>query len=176
MRFFRNGRQEAMERQAWNRKGGLDRIVLEHARAMLLVLAALVDRAAGLPTLERLHFLAVMGHGEAEARRLIVAMASDWSSAAPGEATPLSAADPCPDTPAMAAVETALLAARFRMLALAVEAILARSGPRPSQRHASPSASHEPRRPSQFTPSPALRATSPPQTGERVPRRRRHRS
>ena len=146
-----------MERQAWSRKGELDRVVLEHARAMLLVLAALVDRAAGLPMAERLHFLAVMGHGEAEARRLIVAMASSRRPGASAEA----AAAP------IAVGDTALLAARFRMLALAVEAMLEQTAPRPLQRHAPAvlAPDRNPRRTSQFTPSPALRATSPPHAG-----------
>ena len=153
------GAEEAMERQAWNRKGGLDRAVLEHARAMLLVLAALVERAAGLPTLERLHFLAVMGHGEAKARRLIFAMAPGRR---PGETAEAAAAP-------TAAGDVALLAARFRMLALAVETMLAQTAPRPHFRHAASGgrAGRTPRRTSQFTPSPARRATSPPQAGER---------
>ena len=153
-----------MERQAWKRKGGLDRVVLEHARALLLVLAALVDRAAGLPTLERLHFLAVMGPGEAEARRLIVAMASEHMHHTSAEAAPRSATGPYSGTPVLAAGDVALLAARFRMLALAVEAMLAQTDPQSPQRHA-PAVlppDHNPRRTSQFTPSPALRATSPP--------------
>ena len=116
-----------MARQAWSRKE-LDRAVLEHVRAMLLALAALVERAASLPAVERLRFLAVMGCGEAEARRLIVAMASDHCLVAPAEAV----AAPLP-----AAGEAAWLAARFRVLALVVEAMLAQAGPRPSCRHAS---------------------------------------
>ena len=58
-----------MERQVWNRKEELDQAVLEHVRATLLVLAALVERAAGLPVVERLRFLAVMGCGEPRPRR-----------------------------------------------------------------------------------------------------------
>ena len=54
-----------MARQAWSRKNEWDRDALEHIRAMLLVLAALIERAAGLPFAERLRFLAVMGCGEA---------------------------------------------------------------------------------------------------------------
>ena len=68
-----------MARQAWNRGMEPDRVVLEHIRALLLALAVLVDRAAGLPTVERLRFLAVLASGEAKARCLIVAMASDPS-------------------------------------------------------------------------------------------------
>ena len=143
-----------MAGQAWNRKEELDRAVLEHVRAMLLVLAALVERAAGLPTFERLHFLTVMGHGEAEARRLIVAMASGRcpDSTAEAAAAPIAAGD------------VALLAARFRMLALAVEAMLAQTPPRPLCRRAASvlPPDRNQRRTSQFIPSPALRATSPP--------------
>ena len=156
MRLTATGPQEAMARQAWSRKGQLDRAVLAHARALLLALAALVERAASLPTAKRLWFLAVMASGEAEARRLILAMA----------------ADPCPGTlakataaPPMVAGDAALLAARFRMLALAVDAMLALAGGRPTCRQASWSFSpsgQKHRRASQFTPSPALRATSPP--------------
>ena len=138
----------------------LDRTVLEHARALLLALAVLVERAAGLPTVKRLWFLEVMGRGEAEARRLIVAMASD--AGASGEAGV---------TTVHAAGDAAQLAARFRMLALAVDAMLAFAGPCPPRRLTSPAASHAIRNPllvtSQFTLSPALRATSPPQAGER---------
>ena len=143
-----------MARQAWNRRMEPDRDVLEHIRALLLALAVLVDRAAGLPTVERLRFLAVMGHGEAEARCLIVAMASD-----PGDPAVASA------SPAPTVGDTALLAARFRMLALAVDAMLAQVGAAPRCRPAAPALllrRRPPRAVSQFTPSPALRATSPP--------------
>ena len=147
-----------MEGQARNRTVELDRTVLEHARALLLALAVLVERAAGLPTVKRLWFLEVMGRGEAEARRLIVAMASD--AGASGEVVVATV---------HAAGDAAQLAARFRMLALAVDAVLARAGGRSPRRHVSPSLSLSRRSlpASQFTPSPALRATSPPQAGER---------
>jgi hypothetical protein len=132
-----------------------NRIVLEHIRALLLALAVLVDRAAGLPAARRLHLLAVLGHGEAEARCLIVAMASDRC---PGDSAGTSASPPS------AAGDAALLAARFRMLALAVDAMLAQVGAEPPRRH-TPTAlllGRRSRRASpQFTPSPALRATSP---------------
>ena len=110
-----------MARQAWSRKNEWDRDALEHIRAILLVLAALVERAAGLPFAERLRFLAVMGCGEAEVRRLIVALASDHGPGNPARAdgAPPATADLYPFTPAMASSDVALLAARFRMLALA---------------------------------------------------------
>ena len=145
-----------MARQAWRRKGELDRNVLEHIRAMLLVLAALVERAAVLPTAKRLWFLAVMASGEAEARRLILAMAYDPSLGIPAEATA---------APPIVTGDAALLGARFRMLALAVDALLALAGPRSSCPHASSSAllpGHNPRGAAQWTPSLAPRATSPP--------------
>ena len=136
-----------MARQAWNRGMEPDRIVLEHIRALLLALAVLVERAACLPTAKRLWFLEVMGRGEAEARRLIVAMASDAGASGEAVATPVHSAG-----------DAAQLAARFRMLALA--------GVRSPCRHTSPAASHAIRNPllvtSQSTPSPAVRATSPP--------------
>ena len=165
-----------MARQAWNRAMEPDRIVLEHIRALLLALAVLVERAAGLPTVERLRFLAVMTSGEAEARRLIMAMASDLGS--PAEtAAPRPAADPCPSTPATAAVDSALLAARLRMLALVMDAMLALSGPVPLCRHTVPSIGlpdcNPHRKVAQFTPSPALRATSPPLNGAEEPQCRR---
>ena len=148
-----------MGRQAWRRKGEWDRDVLEHIRSMLLVLAALIDRAAGLPLYERLHFLAVMGCGEAEVRFRIVAMACDGRY---GDTDGFGGLD---EAPVHAAGDAARLAARFRMLALAVEAMLAQAGPRPPSRHTFPSVSfpsRNPRRTAQCTLSPALRATSPP--------------
>ena len=172
-----------MERQAWSRKGELDRVVLEHVRAMLLVLAALVERAAGLPIVERLHFLAVMGCGEADVRRLLMAMTAELgaptgcdraSPSDPWSPMPIPAADGRPITPVHSAGDVGLLAARFRMLALAVDAMLALAGPRLPRRHASPSLSLSRRSlpASQNTPSPAVRATSPPTEGEK-PRRQR---
>lgn len=120
-----------MARQAWNRKEEPDRDVLKRIVALLLALAALVDRAAGLPAASRPHVLAILGHGEAEVRSLIVAMASDRCPAPPAEATA---------APPPAAGDAALLAARFRVLALMVGAVLAQVDPRPSCRHASPPA------------------------------------
>ena len=156
-----------MARQAWSRKNEWDRDALEHIRAMLLVLAALVERAAGLPTVERLWFLAVMAGGEAEARRLIVAMAAGRypRNSVVASMSPLSATDHRLCTPPTVAGDAALLAARFRMLALAVGALLAQVAAEPPCRHAARSIGRsccKPRLTAQFTPSPALRATSPP--------------
>ena len=147
-----------MEGQARNRTVELDRIVLEHVRAMLLALAALVDRSAALPTFERLHFLSVMGHGEAEVRRLLLAMASGLNDPIGFDAAPTDAAV----TPVHGVGDASLLAARFRMLALAVDAMLALAGAESPRQSASPSISYEARLASQYTPSPAPRATSPP--------------
>ena len=117
-----------MVRQEWNRKEEPEGVVLEHIRALLLALAVLVDRAVDLPMVERLRFLAVLANGEAEARSLIVAMASDRC---PGD--PAGACAP----PAATAGDAVLLAARFRVLALAVGAVLAQAGPRRPCRHGS---------------------------------------
>lgn len=95
-----------------------DRAVLERILALLLALAALADRAAGLPVLKRLQLLAMLGRGEAEARILIVEMASGSLA----EATA---------GPTWAAGDAASLAASFRMLALALNGLLARAHERP---------------------------------------------
>ena len=156
-----------MAGQALNRKGEPDRVVLEHARTLLLALAALVERAAGLPAARRLWFLAVMAGGEAEVRRLIVAMAAGRCprNSVVASISPLSATDHRLCTPPTMAGDAALLAARFRMLALAVDALLAQSAAETPCRHAARSIGRfcrKPRLTAQFTPSPALRATSPP--------------
>ena len=62
-----------MGRLEWNRRVERERDVLERMLALLLALAALVDRAAGLPAARRLHLLAILGYGEAEARDFIIA-------------------------------------------------------------------------------------------------------
>ena len=127
-----------MERQERHREAELDQAALQHVRMLLLALAALVDRAVGLPMVERLRFLAFMGDGEAKARRLIVAMASDPCATAEAAVSPVYAADPYPFTPVHAVGDAALLAARFRMLALALTALLARARDRAPRRHVSP--------------------------------------
>ena len=167
MRLTATEPEEAMARQAWNRGMEPDRVVLEHARALLLALAVLVERAAGLPAARRLWFLAVMAGGEAEARRLIVAMAAGRCprNSVVASISPLSATDHRLCTQPTVAGDAAVLAARFRMLALAVDALLAQIGAEPPCRHAARSIGRfcrKPRLTAQFTPSPALRATSPP--------------
>ena len=156
-----------MAGQAWNSGMEPDRVVLEHARALLLALAVLIERAAGLPTVERLWFLAVMASGEAEVRRLILAMSAGRCprNSVVASISPLSATDHRLCTPPTVAGDAALLAARFRMLALAVDALLAQVAAEPPCRHAARSIGRfcrKPRLTGQFTPSPALRATSPP--------------
>ena len=144
-----------MGRLEWNRSVERDRNVLERILALLLALAALTDRAAGLPAARRLHLLAILGHGEAVARDFILAIA-------PGPDAPVEPAPP------PAANDAALLATRFRMLALALGILLTQA--RAPCRHASPPPAFSPaplrgfklRRPAQNTPSPTLRATSPP--------------
>ena len=219
-----------MGRLEWNRRVERDRNVLERILALLLALAILTDRAAGLPAARRMHLLATLGHGEAMARDFILAIVSEACSAMPaiaagkatihgvfappparslslglpkarpGEATspvegeeigelgalpPLdgegasrSEAGGVPvrsicDCPA-AAGDAALLAARFRMLALALGVLLAQA--RAPCRSTSPRTwlpRRKPRQSSQFTPSPAVRATSPPARGEKSQRRQR---
>ena len=150
-----------MGRLEWNRRVERERDVLERMLALLLALAALVDRAAGLPAARRLHLLAILGYGEAEARDFIIALASEAGASARFDAAPDAAAV----TPIHEVGDAALLAARFRMLALVLGAMLMQARERSPCRHASPAASREPRLTSQNTPSPALRATSPPMVG-----------
>ena len=146
-----------MGRLEWNRSVERDRNVLERILALLLALAVLTDRAAGLPAARRLHLLSVLGHGEAIARDFILAMAT-------GPDVPVEPTS----APPPAANDAALLATRFRMLALALGILLTQA--RSPCRHASPPPvfspaplpGFKPRRPAQNTPSPALRATSPP--------------
>jgi hypothetical protein len=118
-----------------NRMVNRDREVLERILALLLALAALVDRAAGLPILKRRHLIAMLGRGEAEARMLIVEMAS---GAADETAVTASAAGDAPR-----------LAASFRMLALVLNALLAQAWGEPPRRQALQAGSprRKPRRP-----------------------------
>jgi hypothetical protein len=101
-----------MGRLERNRMVEQDRAVLERILALLIALARLADRAAGLPFLKRLPLLAMLGHGEIEARMLIVELAS-------GVPAETAAAMP------LATGDAGRLAASFRMLALALNALLA---------------------------------------------------
>jgi hypothetical protein len=138
-----------MGRLEWNRAVERDRDVLERILALLLALAALADRAAGLPAAKRLHVLAILGRGEAEARMLIIEMALG----APAEAA----------APPAAAGDAGRLAASFRVLALALGALLAQA--RAPSQPVSPSISQtgrKPRQPAQSTPSPSRASPDPP--------------
>jgi len=104
-----------MGRQEWNREVERDRTVLENILALLLSLAALTDRLSSMPTRDRLHVLAVLGCGEAAARSLLVAMMRERWPEAPAEA----------DVAPYPTGDAALLAACFRVLALALVAMLA---------------------------------------------------
>lgn len=144
-----------MGRTEWKRGVEQDRAVLEHIRVLLLALATLVDRAAGLPAVDRLHVLAILGHGEVEARSFIVAMAS-------GAPAGIITARP-------ATGDAGQLAASFRMLALVLGAVLMQA--RTDCRHASPPAGLpgcKPHRSAPRIPSSVPRATSPPARGVQV--------
>lgn len=93
----------------WNRGANGDRDVLMRIAALLLSLAGLAERAAGLPFLRRRHVLGILGFGEAEARAFLI----EISTGAPAPA----------DAPAD---DAALLAARLRALALLLCVLLAR--------------------------------------------------
>jgi hypothetical protein len=84
---------------------GTDRNVLMRIAALLLSLADLAERAAGLPFLRRRHVLGILGFGEAEARAFLL----EVSTGAPASA----------DAPGQSG-DAALLAARLRALALAL--------------------------------------------------------
>ena len=152
-----------MGRQEWSRSVERDRSVLERILALLLALAALTDRAACLSAAIRLHLLAILGQGEAEARDFILAMAFEAGAPARLDA----ASDATTVTPVHEVGDAALLAARFRMLALALGVLLAQA--RAPCRSTSPRTGlprRKPRQSLQSTRPPAVRATSPPRPGE----------
>ncbi len=91
---------------------GTDRNVLMRIAALLLSLADLAERAAGLPFLRRRHVLGILGFGEAEARAFLI----EVSTGAPAPA----------DAPGQAG-DAALLAARLRALALLLCVVQARA-------------------------------------------------
>jgi hypothetical protein len=98
-----------MGRIEQNRQIERDRAVLERILALLLALAGLADRAAALPAPERL--LAILGFGEEVAREFVFAIFG-----APADID---------DAVSPPAGHAERLTARFRMLALAVGALLA---------------------------------------------------
>ncbi len=96
-----------------------ERKVLERIVMLLLSLAALADRASGLPAPARLHVLAILGSGEAVARCFVIEMAVG----APLEVD----AAACP-----VVEDAARLAIAFRTLALVLATMLAET---PRLRH-----------------------------------------
>ncbi|WP_080917981.1 hypothetical protein [Manganibacter manganicus] len=100
----------------WDKDGNGERDVLERIVALLFALAQLADRAAGAPFLRRRHVLGILSRGEAEA----------WAF--------LFGSAPVPPVPADApeqAGDAARLAARLRVLALLLCAMLTRRAARP---------------------------------------------
>ena len=95
-----------------NRQIERERAVLERIVALLLALAGMAERATALPAPARLRLLAILGFGEEAARGLVVAL----TPGAPGEIGDFASPPAC---------HADLLAARFRMLALVVAALLA---------------------------------------------------
>jgi hypothetical protein len=91
---------------------GWNRDVLERIVTLLFALAGLADLAAGAPYLRGRQVLAILTHGEAEARAFLIGISSG----------PLATAD-APEQ----AGDAACLAARLRMLALLLCAMLARA-------------------------------------------------
>lgn len=96
----------------WNSEGR--RKMLERIVALLLSLAVLADRAARLPTLLRLPLLAVLGYGECVARDFVMDLV--WETGATINA---DAAE------SLTAGDAEQLAARLRMLAMVLNALLA---------------------------------------------------
>lgn len=94
------------------RNGDMERNgqMLERILALLLALAAIADRASGLPAPVRLRLLAILCPGEAAARGLVI-------GTTPGAKTEAAAAS-------HEAGPAALLAARCRALACVVGALL----------------------------------------------------
>jgi hypothetical protein len=90
------------------------RYVLEHILALLLLMASLADRAAGLPLRRRRTVLEILACGETEARALVLGLATG-SPACGGEVAP----EPAPLD------DAANLAAGLRVLALALGVLLA---------------------------------------------------
>jgi hypothetical protein len=105
-----------MGRLEWMREVNRHRCVLERILALLLLMASLADHAAGLPLRRRRAVLEILGRGEAEARALVLAMATG-APACGGDAAP----EPAPLD------DAACLAAGLRLLALALSVLLVES-------------------------------------------------
>ena len=93
-----------------NREIERERAVLERIVALLLSLAGMAERAAALPAPARLRLLAILGFGEEAARGLVIALTPGATADDPAS-SPVGHADG--------------LAARFRVLALVLAALLA---------------------------------------------------
>lgn len=103
--------EDAMDWLEWTRR--LNRNRLERIVALLLALAVLAERAAGLTGPRRRSALGILGYAEAEARAFVIAMAQE--SGTPAE----PAAEMAP-----AHGQAERLAAGFRALALILGAML----------------------------------------------------
>ena len=99
----------------WNREIDRRRDVLERILALLLLLAGLADRAAGLPAHRRRHVLGILACGEVEARAFVIGMAG----------APVDGEVEMQD--ATAASHAERLAVSFRVLALVLGAMLAQA-------------------------------------------------
>jgi hypothetical protein len=96
----------------WDRNANWNRDVLESIVALLFALAGLAELAAGAPCHRRRRVLAILSHGEAEARAFVLGIS-------PEALSPTDATDSVGDA--------VCLAASFRALALALCALLARA-------------------------------------------------
>lgn len=121
----------------WDWETGWNRDVLERIVVLLFSLAGLADLAAGAPFRRRRQVLAILSHGEAEARAFVIGMVT--GAPAP-EDTPGELGD------------ASRLAASFRALALALCVLLARrfvlpgaAGPRAGLRKPAEPAGGRPR-------------------------------
>ena len=125
-----------MGQLGWMREVNRHRYVLERILALLLLMASLADHAAGLPLRRRRAVLEILGRGEAEARALVLGMATG-APACGDDAAPFKDADS--SAALMVSLsnhdDAARLAAGLRVLALALGVLLAqarrvmRSGP-----------------------------------------------
>jgi hypothetical protein len=143
-----------MERLEWMREVNRHRYVLERILALLLLMAVLADHAAGLPLRRRRTVLEILGRGEAEARALVVGLATGLPACG-GDAAPFKDADS--SAALMVSLsnhdDAARLAAGLRVLALALGVLLAaarrvalpgEAGPRAGLSRAEPAGSVHP--------------------------------
>jgi hypothetical protein len=109
-----------MARLEWMREVNQQRGVLTRILALLLLMASLADRAAGLPLRRRRTVLQILACGEAEARVLVLGMAAGAPACGEDAAPELAKAE-----------DAARLAAALRLLALALSVLLARAAQSP---------------------------------------------